>query len=174
MSQELWPWNCESPKEKCPKAIPRHFQNHVVWLWALECSVKSYVIEPLNKMLFSMNFHSCEVLTHVKITMNQRLWDSRVPWSPGFVLVLPPRGGFWKESRWPWRKSIWCHVGIHVDFTSILHSRTPLAPYVWCEVNLDRLRLFHQWELLKCNCHGLSVSSWFGNMVGGLNSTTAY
>jgi hypothetical protein len=28
-SQEPWPWNCESPKEKCPKAVPRHLQNHV-------------------------------------------------------------------------------------------------------------------------------------------------
>jgi hypothetical protein len=26
------------------------------------------------------------------------------------------------------------------------------------ESNLDRLRLFHQWECLKCNGHGLSVS----------------
>ena len=26
------------------------------------------------------------------------------------------------------------------------------------EANLDRLRLFHQWECLKCDGHGLSVS----------------
>ena len=24
--------------------------------------------------------------------------------------------------------SIWCHVGIHVDFTSIMHSHTLLVP----------------------------------------------
>ena len=25
-----------------------------------------------------------------------------MPWSCGFVLGLPPRGGFWKQSKWPW------------------------------------------------------------------------
>jgi hypothetical protein len=35
---------------------------------------------------------------------------------------------------------------------------TPLVPQASCEANLDRLRLFHQWEYLKCNGHGLSVS----------------
>ena len=35
--------------------------------------------------------------------------------------------------------SIRCHVGIHVDFTSILHSPTPLVPQALCEANLDRL-----------------------------------
>jgi hypothetical protein len=29
-SHEPWPWNCESPKEKCPKAVPTHLQHHVV------------------------------------------------------------------------------------------------------------------------------------------------
>ena len=37
-----------------------------------------------------------------------------------------------------------CHVGIHVDFTSILHSHASLVPQALCEVNLDRLHLFHQ------------------------------
>jgi hypothetical protein len=52
-----------------------------------------------------------------------------------------------------------CHVGIHVDFTSILLSHTPLVPQGSCEANQARDRLFHQWECLKCNDgHGLSVS----------------
>ena len=58
-------------------------------------------------------------------------------------------------------QSIQCHVGIHVDFTSILYSYTPLVPQAQCEAaKLDqRLRLFHQWERLKCNDGlGLSVS----------------
>ena len=54
--------------------------------------------------------------------------------------------------------SIWSHARIHVDFTSILHSHTMLVPWASCEANLDRLRLFHQWECFKCNGHGLSVS----------------
>ena len=54
-----------------------------------------------------------------------------------------------------------CHVRIHPDdFTSILHSHTPLVPQKRSmkQRNLDRLRLFHQWECLKCNGHGPSVS----------------
>jgi hypothetical protein len=54
--------------------------------------------------------------------------------------------------------SIECHVEIHVDYTSILHSHTPLVPQAECEANLDRPRLFHQWECLKCNGHRPSVS----------------
>ena len=55
--------------------------------------------------------------------------------------------------------SIWYHGEIiHVDFTSILHSLTPVGPSSVGLANLDRFRLFHQWECLKCNGHGLSVS----------------
>ena len=54
--------------------------------------------------------------------------------------------------------SIWCRVGIHIDSTSILHSYTLLVPQAQCGANLEQLHLFHQWECLKCNGHGLSVS----------------
>ena len=47
------------------------------------------------------------------------------------------------------------HVG---DFTSILHSHTSLVPQALGEMNLDQLRLFHQWECLECHGHMLSVS----------------
>jgi hypothetical protein len=30
-------------QRKCPKVVPTHLQNHVVWSRALKCSVKSYV-----------------------------------------------------------------------------------------------------------------------------------
>ena len=48
------------PKRKCPKAVPRHFQNCVVWSWARDCSVKSYVTRPsstnchFNEFLFML------------------------------------------------------------------------------------------------------------------------
>ena len=59
-SQELWPWYCESPKRKCPKAmVPTHPQNHVVWSRTLKCSVKPYVIGPSTKCYFKCNFYSC-------------------------------------------------------------------------------------------------------------------
>ena len=55
--------------------------------------------------------------------------------------------------------SIRYHLGIHVKYTSTLHSHTPLVPQVYCAMNLDRLlRLSHQWECLTCNGHGLSIS----------------
>jgi hypothetical protein len=101
------------------------------------------------------------VLTRDKIRINQRLWAFGMPWSLGFVLGLPPRGGFWKQSTWPWNM-IHLMPRIHVDFTSILHSHTMLVPQAWCEANMDWLRLFHQWECLKCNGHGLSARVWSG------------
>ena len=33
-------------QKKCPKAVPRHFQNHVVWSRTLKFSVKPYVTGP--------------------------------------------------------------------------------------------------------------------------------
>ena len=58
--------------------------------------------------------------------INQWLWAFGVPWSPGFVLGVPPRGGFWKQSKWPWimihsmscRKP--CRLYVHLAFTYIL------------------------------------------------------
>jgi hypothetical protein len=41
-----------------------------------------------------------------------------------------------------------CRLYIHLAFTC----------YVGPPSVVDRLRLFHQWECLKCNGHGLSVS----------------
>jgi hypothetical protein len=37
---------------------------------------------------------------------------------------------------------ILCHVGIHVGFTSTLHSLAPWIPQAWCEANLDRVHFF--------------------------------
>ena len=76
----------------------------------------------------------------------------------GLPVVLYPRGGLWKYPSDHETWSIWCHVGILVDITPILHSHAPLVPRAQCEANLDRLRLFHQHECLKWIGHGLSVS----------------
>ena len=46
---------------------------------------------------------------------------------------------------------------IHLAFT---YSIGP-SSVVWCEANLDRLRLFHQWESFKCNGHAsVSCVKW--------------
>jgi hypothetical protein len=68
MSQEPWPWNCESPKEKCPKvAVPRHLQNHIlVWSRTLEYSLKSYVTGPSTKCYFN-KFLFMHALIHDRI-----------------------------------------------------------------------------------------------------------
>ena len=99
-SQEPWPWNCESPKE-VSKGHPRHFQNHVVWSHALKCSAKSYVTGPSTKCYINES-----LLMHAPhrrwIIIYQWLWDFKVLWSPDFVLGLPPRSDFWKQSKWPW------------------------------------------------------------------------
>ena len=113
------------PKRKCPKAVPRHLQHHVVWSRTLECSVKSYVTGPSTKCYF-YEFLFMRVLTHDKNRINQRLWAFGMSWSPGFMLGLLPRGGFWKQSKWPWNliHSMPCknprRLYIHLAFTCIL------------------------------------------------------
>jgi hypothetical protein len=109
-------------KKRCPKVVPRHLQNHVAWSRILKCSVKSMWPGP-QPIAISMNFYSCGFSHMIKYNwINQRLWTFKVPWSPGFVLNLPP----WSHDHETW--SIQCHVGIRVDFTSILHSHTPKVP----------------------------------------------
>ena len=54
------------PNRKCPKAVPTHLQDHVVWSRTLKCSVKSYVIGPSTKCYFN-EFLFMWVLTHNKI-----------------------------------------------------------------------------------------------------------
>ena len=50
--------------------------------------------------------------------INQQSWAFGVSWSPNdFMSGLRPRGSFWKKNssdHETW--SIWCHVGIHIDF----------------------------------------------------------
>jgi hypothetical protein len=79
-----------------------------------------------------------------------------MPWSPKFVLGLEVAFENNLSDHETW--SIWWRVGVHVHFTSVLHSYTPLVTQAECEADLHRLRLFHQWECLRFNGHGLSIS----------------
>ena len=81
-SQEPWPWNSESSKENVQRLSQTHLQNYATWSRILECSVKSYQSGPSTKCNFN-EFLLMRVLT--------RFWAFGVPWSPGFVLSLPPR-----------------------------------------------------------------------------------
>ena len=80
MTMKLW-----EPKRKCPKAIPSHLRNHVVWSRTLKCSVKLYVTGPPTKYYFS-EFLFMQVLTRDNNRTIQWLWVFGVPRSIGFVL----------------------------------------------------------------------------------------
>jgi hypothetical protein len=68
--------------------------------------------------------------------IKQQLWAFGVPWSPGFVLGMPPRGGFQKWSKWPWdmihsmpcRNP--CRLYIHLAFTYFVGA----SRVVWSEL----------------------------------------
>ena len=47
---------------------------------------------------------------------NQQLRDYEVPWSPSFVLGLPPRGNFWIIVQVTMKHDPSDVIGIHVDF----------------------------------------------------------
>ena len=76
MTMKLW-----ELKRKCPKAVPRHLQNHVVWSQILKRSVKPYVTGPSTKCYFN-EFLFMRIHTHDINRINQRLSTFGVPWSP--------------------------------------------------------------------------------------------
>ena len=57
LTMKLW-----EPKKNCPKAIPSHLQNHVLWSRTLKCNVKSYVNVLSTKCYFNA-FIFMQVLT---------------------------------------------------------------------------------------------------------------
>jgi hypothetical protein len=79
----------------------------------------------LNQMPFQwIPIHTCP---HTyKAWINQWLRALGMPWSPGFVLGLPPRSDFWKQSKWPWtmiHSISWrnpCRL-LHPSCTHLLH-----------------------------------------------------
>ena len=93
--------------------------------------------------------------------INQQLWTFEVPWSPNFVIDLPPRSGFWKKIQATMNtQSNRCHVRIHANFTSNLAFTYILHWSLKRSVNRTwtGLRLSHQRECSKRTGHGLSVS----------------
>jgi hypothetical protein len=93
MSQETWPWNCESTK-KCPKAVPTHFGSHVVLSRALKCSVKPYVLGPQLTLYPSCNHLLRWSLKHI---VKQTCTSSAFPtnestWS---AMVMGPQSRVW-------------------------------------------------------------------------------
>ena len=158
-SQEPWPRNCESPQESVRRlSVPTHLQTHVVWSRTLKCSVKSYVTGPSTKCWLN-EFLFMRVLTRERNRINQWLWTFGVPCVPvSCQTYLLQEVVFENSPSHHETRSIQCHVALHVDFTSILHSHTLLVLQAQCEAsNLDWLRVIQGWECLKCNGHGLST-----------------
>ena len=81
-------------KESVQRPSQHTLQNHVVRSQTLKCHVKSHVTGSSTKYHFN-EFLFMRVLTHDNINIYQWLWVFGVPWSPGFVLDLPPEGGVW-------------------------------------------------------------------------------
>ena len=94
------------PKRKCPKAVPTHLQYHVVWSRTLKYSVRPYVTGPLTKCYFNERLFM-RVLTHDNIQQINGCERSECHGLPIVVWGLPPRGGCWKQSKWPWNMIHW-------------------------------------------------------------------
>ena len=124
VTMKLW-----EPNRKCPKAVPTHLHNHVVLSRALKCSVKPFVTGRSTKCYFNefLFIRSLRMIKENKPTVV----SVRSVMVLRFCIGLPPRSSKWVWNNNPSEHETWfirCHVGIHVDFTSILHSHTPLVP----------------------------------------------
>ena len=157
---KLW-----EPKRKCPKAVPPHLQIHVVWSWTHKCSVKSYVTRPSTKCYLN-EFLFMRVLNHVKIEYINACERSECHGLPvlcqAFLQELVLKNNPSDHETW----SIRCHVWVHVDVTSILHSLTySVGPssIVWSELGpappFPLMRVLEvQWYQPKVVAH-----MWFYN-----------
>ena len=96
-SQELWPWNFEIPKTKCPKAAPTHPRNHVVWSQAVKASANSYLRPCPQPTAISKIFHSCRSSHMIKIeqSMVVNVWNGIVS-QFGVRPTLQEMHGYWK------------------------------------------------------------------------------
>ena len=112
------------PKRNCAKVVPRHLQNHRVWSWTFKYSVKSYVTGPSTKCYFNeclfMWVRTLDLIEY------QQLSVFGMPWSPGFyVKPTSKKLIFLKIVQVTMKHDPFdAMYGIHVDFTSIVHSHT--------------------------------------------------
>ena len=129
VSREPWLWNRESPKESVQRPVPTHLRDHVVWSWAFRCGVKSCVTVPSTKcyfddFLFVRGPHTSQnMIIQPTVVRFQSAVVSR--------FCVRPTSKRWllKIAQVTMKHDpFWGHVGIYVDFTSILHSLTRLVP----------------------------------------------
>ena len=110
-------------KKRCPKAVPSHLQNYVAWLRTLKCSVKIYIWSGPRPNLNSRNLYSCRSSCMIKWNKSTAVIIRRVMIS-WFCIRCTFKRRFLNIVQVPMEtRPIRCHVGIHVDSTSISHSR---------------------------------------------------
>ena len=97
-------------------------------MWSSSVAWSQLWLDPQPNVI-SMNVYSCKSSHMIK---KEALI---VPWSSRFVSGLPPRGGLWKKSKWPWNIihllpcrnpcRLYTHLGIHILRWSLKHSVKP-------------------------------------------------
>jgi hypothetical protein len=114
----VWVWSLldykGNYKHKAELKYVSECRNHEVWSRSLKCSVKSYVIGPSTKWCSHIQINGCDIQSAMVFRFCVR------PTLKRWVFKNNPSD----HETW----SIWCHVGIHADFTSILHSNTLVVP----------------------------------------------
>jgi hypothetical protein len=103
-----------------------------------------------------------EDLVHYNMSHTLSIWEN-------YLVVFVCFGicyGIYISCNLSWNLSCWKnhetwfiirHVGLHVEFSSMKSSLDLYAFTFMCEVNLDGLCPFNQWELLDYNGHMPSV-----------------
>ena len=89
-------------QEKCPKGHPRTLPTSCSVVTGPQVKCEVICNQTLTQMLFQQISIHARSSHQDKNTINEWLWDFRVPWSPDIVLGLPPRGWYWKQSKRPW------------------------------------------------------------------------
>ena len=140
--------NVQRPSQHTPKSC------RVVMVPQVQCEV--ICDRALNQMLFQWIYNHAGPHIWQNI-VNQQLWAFGVPWSPGFVLDLPPRDGFWIQSKSPWNfihsmpcRNLRRHY-IYLAFTYILR---------W---SLKR-SVIHIWSMWTIGM-GQSMVKWTRNVI---------
>ena len=88
-------------QKKVSKGLPKTLSKSCSVVTDPQVNCEVICDRALNHMLFQLS--SIHVGPHTwDKRSNPWLWAFRVPWSPGLVFNLPPRAGFWKQSKWPW------------------------------------------------------------------------
>ena len=126
-SQELWPWNCESPQESVRRPSQGTSKNHVVRSQTLKYSVKSYVTGPSTKCYFD-EFIFMQILTHDKIELTNGSERSECHGLPVLCQAYLQEVVFEKTPSDHETWSIRCHVRIHVYFYIHLEFTYSVGP----------------------------------------------